>query len=293
MISSGQSGFDTAATATGDPPAGRARSFWNDAYGPLPIETRARELGLTLIELENRLLVRLVRLQVVESRIWRMVARRRGLAARRALGQIEVERRRLGRELHTGIGQLLAAIRIQLEIVNRILPGPPAAVQQAFDRIGALTDQALAEVRALSKRLHPPEWTGLRLESALRQLWDMSGVAQRYTGSVRIDPPADDPEPEVKTLFYRSAQEALSNVMRHANAGRVDLMLTMREKRLVLTVEDDGAGFDTARVLAAEADVNAGMGLRSIREQAIGLGGKLLVHSGPGGTTLELSVPLR
>src|SRR5690349_21039396 len=86
------------------------RSFWSDAYGPLPIEIRAREPGLILIQLENSLLKRLLDLQAVESRLWRAATRRRGRAGRRAVRQIERERQRLGRELHTGVGQLLAAI---------------------------------------------------------------------------------------------------------------------------------------------------------------------------------------
>src|SRR5262245_39717219 len=111
-----------------DKPSSRAeaRSLWSEAYGPLPVELRSREPGIVLIQLENSLLKRLIRLQEVESRLWRTVSHRRGKAGQRAVRQIERERRRLGRELHTGVGQLLAAIRIQLELVANAMPNPPA-----------------------------------------------------------------------------------------------------------------------------------------------------------------------
>jgi two-component system NarL family sensor kinase len=285
--------------SSGQPPAksDRAlrpavRSLWSDAYGPLPIEVRAREPGLVLIQLEDRLLHRLMRLQEVEARLWKTVARRRSRTGRRAVRQIERERKRLGRELHTGVGQLLAAIRIQLEIVNAQIPNAPAAVQQALQRIGSLAAEALDQVRGVSRRLYPPSWQRLSLDEAVRQLWETSGVAQRFAGAVDAKPLPRDPDPGVKTLIYRAAQEALSNIVRHAHATRVDVGLTSAGGRVRLTVEDDGVGFDSTRVLAGRTDSAAGIGLQSLREEAADLGGKLLVRSGPLGTTLEVSVPL-
>jgi two-component system NarL family sensor kinase len=268
------------------------RSFWSDAFGSLPIEDRAREQGLILIQLENSFLKRLLRLQAVESRLWRAASRSRGRTGRRAVRQIERERQRLGRELHTGVGQLLAAIRLQLEVIATHLPNPAAPVHQALDRIGSLAAEALDQVRGVSRRLHPPEWQRLRIEEALRQLWETSGIAQRFAGRVDVPPLESDPDPDVKTLIYRAAQEAISNIVRHAKATRVDLALSHTNGQLRLAVHDDGVGFDPGRALAGRPDLAAGIGLRSIREQAADLGGKLLVRSGPLGTTLEVFVPL-
>ena len=267
-------------------------SFWSDAYGPLPIEVRGREPGLILIEMENRLLQRLVRLQAVEARLWRAAARRRSRPGRRAVRQIERERKRLGRELHTGVGQVLAAIRIQLELVSGQLPNPPAALQQALHRIGSLTGEALEQVRGVSRGLYPPSWQRLPLDEAIRQLWEASGVAQRFAGAVAADPLPGDPDPEVKTMIYRAAQEALSNIVRYARATRVDVGLTCAGGRVRLTVQDDGVGFDVNRVLTGRPGTTTGIGLHSLREEAADLGGNLLVRSGPLGTTLEVSVPL-
>jgi two-component system NarL family sensor kinase len=267
-------------------------SFWTDAYGALPIEIRSREPGLALIQLENSFLRRLIRLQQIESKLWRAAARRRARPGRRALRQIERDRQRLGRELHTGVGQLLAAIRIQLDIVSGQLADPPDAAQQALSRIGLLAAEALDEVRSVSHRLHPPDWQRLPLDEALRQLWELSGVAQRFAGSVQATPLPRDPDPDVKTLFYRSAQEALANIVRHAHATRVDLFLAADADRVTLRVQDDGVGFDANSLLAGPPRAASGIGLRSLREQAADLGGKLLLRSGPLGTTLEISVCL-
>jgi two-component system NarL family sensor kinase len=288
LNSSGQPLADSQAVSSSLGP----RSFWSDAFGPLPIELRARESGLILIQLENSLLKRLLRLQSVESRLWRTVARRRSQSGRRAVRQIERERQRLGRDLHTGVGQLLAAIRLQIEIIGAHLPVPAPPVRQALERIGTLASDALDQVRGVSRRLHPPEWQRLTLDEAVRQLWETSGISQRFAGGVQAPPLPVDPEPEIKTLIYRAAQEALSNIVRHAKATRVDLELAYANGQLRLTVHDDGVGFDTARALSGRPDLAAGIGLRSIREQAADLGGKLLVRSGPLGTTLEVSVPM-
>jgi signal transduction histidine kinase len=100
-----------------------------------------------------------------------------------------------------------------------------------------------------------------------------------------------EPELEVKVLIYRAAQEALSNMARHARATRVDAALETRDNRVFLSIRDDGLGFDVAGLLRGPASLASGIGLRSIREQAAALGGKLEIESSPAGTTLIVSVP--
>ncbi len=207
--------------------------------------------------------------------------------------QIELERQRLGRDLHTGVGQMLAATRLQLEIIDSQMPSPPAAVRQALDRVAALAGQALDQVRSLSRRLHPPEWQRLSLADALGQLWELSGLPQRTQAAISIAPGIPEPELEVKILIYRAAQEALSNITRHSRATSVSLSLETRRNRLALTVHDNGIGFDVAALLNAPANLSRGLGLRTIREQASAIGADFAVHSGPDGTTLEASVPIR
>jgi signal transduction histidine kinase len=241
--------------------------------------------------LESSLLRHYLRLQLAERKLFTFARNRRRGTGRGAVRQIELERQRLGRELHTGLGQMLAAIRLQLEIVAALLPGPPALVQQALNRISTLADEALEQVRSVSGRLHPPEWQRLTLQSALEQLWDISGIPQRFEASLRIQPLPHEPDLDVKVLIYRAAQEALSNVARHARATRVDAALETRDDCVILTIRDDGVGFDVAGLLRRPASLASGIGLRSIREQAAALNGKLEIESGPAGTRLVVSVP--
>jgi signal transduction histidine kinase len=240
------------------------------------------------VPLQAGLLRHYFRLQQAERRLSRMVRRDpRGTAIR----QVELERQRLGRELHTGVGQILAAIRLQLDAIDAQLPSPPAAVRQGLDRISKLAASALDQVRALSRRMHPPEWQRLTLESAIRQLWELSGIPERFESSLTIEPLPRQPGLEAKTLLYRAAQEAFSNIAQHARASRVQACLEIRGDRLILTVTDNGAGFDAARLDAAAPSLRSGIGLRSIKEQAASLGGVLSIQTGHSGTKLEISAP--
>ena len=125
--------------------------------------------------LQGRLTGHFLRLLGLQRRLFARAQPRRERGGRKAVRQIEAERQRLGRELHTGVGQMLVAIHLQLEVISAELPSPPANVGQALDSISTLAADSLAQVRDISRRLHPPEWQRLTLESAIRQLWEISG----------------------------------------------------------------------------------------------------------------------
>ncbi len=217
--------------------------------------------------------------------------RRRSRAVGRTLRQIEMERQRLGRELHTEVGQMLAAMRLQVDTLEALLPAAPAPVRQAIDRTLRLNAEAMERVRNISHRLHPPEWQRLGIETAVRQLWELSGIPERFEASLRIDALPEQPALAAKTLIYRAAQEAFSNIAQHARPKRVEVILEARGAYVSLTVRDDGAGFDTEALFAAPPDVGRGIGLRSIREQVADLGGRFELASGRTGTTLEVLAP--
>lgn len=203
-----------------------------------------------------------------------------------ALHQIERERQRLGRDLHTGVGQMLAAIRLQLEVIAAQTPNLAQEVQQALGRIDWLSQEALQQVRGISRRLYPPEWQRLSIEEALRQLWEFTGIAQRFDGRLSLNRLPREPSQEIKVLIYRTAQEGLSNIARHSTASRVKMTLETISDRIVLTMHDDGRGFDPA---APGSD--AGIGLRSMRDAAAEVGAKFDVESAPGSTTLSVCAP--
>jgi two-component system NarL family sensor kinase len=204
---------------------------------------------------------------------------------------MENERRRLGRELHTGVGQLLAAIRLQSELIATRLVNPEDAVTQALDRIERLVQDALDQVRSISSRIYPPRWQQVSLEGALRHLWTLSGIPERFEANLQLAPLGREPDLEFKILIYRAAQEGLANIARHSRAVRVSLILETVENQLILRIRDNGVGFDPALAFSRDNHTKAGIGLHTIRDQAEGLGGKMSIESGPHGTTLEVSVP--
>jgi len=258
-----------------------------------PSEKAPEENEAVLLRLQARLSLQYFRLLNAERRLARHARHRRRPSGIRALRQIELERERLGRELHTGVGQQLSAIRLQAETIAAEIPAHDGAAREAVERIFALTTEALEQVRSLSKRLHPPEWQRLSLAEALEQLWELSGVPQRFEASLHIGPLPNEPELEIKILLYRAAQEALSNLIRHSHASRVEAVLAERAGQVVLSFHDNGVGFDAARVFATAATISGGIGLRSIRDQAESLGAKFALASGPAGTTLEITAPFQ
>jgi len=254
-------------------------------------ENPERGKAARLVDLRDNLVRNYFRLQSAERGLSTRAREMRPGGGRRAILQIDLERQRLGRELHTGLGQMLVAIRTQLEIVMAQFPAPPQAAAMAMERISTLLSEALEQVRSVSRKLHPPEWLRLTLDEALRQLWEMSGIPQLYETSLRLAPLSHEPELEVKVLMYRAAQEALSNLIQHSRATRIEMAIEAKEQRLVLTLQDNGVGFDAGRQFSAPAQVASGIGLRSIREQADSLGGSLVIESGAAGTRLEVSAP--
>jgi two-component system NarL family sensor kinase len=259
------------------------------------IDSRARailgEEAGGLLHVQTRFLQHYFRLREAERFLASLATATGAPAGISAVRQIELERERLGRDLHTGVGQLLVAIRLQLEVIATQVTNPPPGVQQALNRIATLANDAGEQVRSLSRSLHPPEWQRLVLEAAVRQLWDASGVPQRFQAKLAIEALPREPEQEAKVLVYRAVQEALTNLVRHAQATQVEMTLAARGDRVVLKIQDNGVGFDVAALLSRPANVTQGIGLRSIRERALSLGGTLELVSGKGGTTLELSVP--
>lgn len=246
--------------------------------------------GAALLDVQSNLLRHFFQLERAERRLSRHArSLRRGRS--NTVRHLELERQRLGRELHTGVGQLLAAIQMQLEVINVQLTDPPSQVEYALARISTLAADALEQVRSVSHRLHPPEWQRLTLEAALRQLWEASGIPQRFEATLVTATLSREPDFEIKVLFYRAAQEALANFIRHARATRISLLLEPRDSHIVLSIRDNGVGFDVAALIAAPASLTAGIGLRSIREQAASVGASLEIASGPEGTALQVVAP--
>jgi len=201
------------------------------------------------------------------------------------LEELEKERTRIARDLHAGAGQPLAGIKMNLELIDGCLGTLPQPARDAVQRLRTLTDQALAQVRAVSHRLHPPAWQELTTGQALRNLIDSAGLATRMEAAVEIDAGGPEPDHGVKVALYRCAQECLSNIARHAGATRFEFRLRREAEIMELVVRDNGRGLDAGQ---PRGD---GIGLVAIREHAEALGGTFGISSGPGGTTVTVRIP--
>lgn len=201
----------------------------------------------------------------------------------------EEERRRIARELHDGIGQNLTALKHQLSLLTTEARDPAlvAGLQAGVE----LCAQTLADTRELSRLLRPQVLDDLGLAAALR--WLARAVGEKAGLTVAVDAehlaPLDD---EVQTLLFRIAQEALTNIVRHAQAREAMIAVAVRDGQAVLTVWDDGRGFDVDAALAAASE-GASAGLGGMRDRVALHGGHLRLESDPdGGTRVRASVPL-
>ena len=225
--------------------------------------------------------------QLVQS-VVRSEKRFRGLA--KAVWRIqEEERRRLARELHDGIGQTLTALHNQLQRIQDDAEDNPGLRK----RIGSaleITKTALHDTRELSRLLRPTVLDDLGLESALgwlaRMLQERAGL--EVVVNTRLE--GRRLSPDIETLVFRIAQEALTNVIRHSGVATAELTLSCIGSLLRLTVRDEGKGFDAD---ARQHYGAASAGLRGMRDRAELFGGRLDIISTPGkGAMVKLVLPL-
>jgi signal transduction histidine kinase len=203
----------------------------------------------------------------------------------------EEERSRISRDLHDGIGQLLTALKIQLELLEREASG----ISALASRIAAardLSDTSLAEVRQLSHLLRPQMLDELGLEPTLRWL---ARTFQKRTG-IEVDVALEGRErradPDLETLVYRIVQEALTNVARHSGARAATVTLSRERRKLFVRIADRGAGFQPEALLSA-SDEERGFGVRAMRDRVEFVNGRFSLRSAPGeGTVVEAEIPL-
>lgn len=212
--------------------------------------------------------------------------------AQRVVQSQEEERARLSRELHDGISQLLVSVKLVLETATnrlRLAPTEGAAVAPVLGMALNRLDTVFNEVRRVARNLRPALLDDLGLYAALQHLArEMQGGSRLEIAVTQSGTPRELPD-EQATALFRIAQEALTNVERHARARRVSVLLAFDADATRLTVRDDGSGFDVARM---QLDPQRGIGLRNLRERIAALGGQFGIVSGIGGTELVASLPL-
>ena len=206
-------------------------------------------------------------------------------ANRRLLEVQETTLKQVARDLHDELGQLLTALGSMLTRVQQHLPEPGGGVAAQLREARGVAQEAQQKLRGLAQMLRPPALDDFGLEATLRE--HVRKFEQRTGIAAEIEVGGTLPwlPPETAIHLYRIAQEALTNVARHAGARRVKLSLEARGGWLRLRIADDGAGL-------GEGGAGAGLGLSGMRERAELLGGRLRVETGPG-TAVEVQIPLK
>ena len=206
----------------------------------------------------------------------RLEAERRN-AANAALSAQERERERIARDLHDEVNQALKALLLRLEAVRRQAPDPEVAAELA--EIGSLISRAMSELLDLARGLRPTTLDDLGLKAALATLVEEvereAGIAAGFEAEGKLDDVPDD----VQLVTYRVAQEAVTNVIQHAEAGHLRVRLIGAGGGAIeLRVSDDGAGYAGGRSKER-------LGIAGMRERALLCGGELTVESEPGAGT--------
>jgi signal transduction histidine kinase len=259
----------------------------------VPLVARGRAIGIVAVHDKTG---KEARFSEADLRLAEMFAARAAVAVdlservardtvRRVIEAQELERRRLARELHDETGQALTSILLGLRGIRAARNATEA--EQVETELRDIVVQALQDVRSLAVELRPTALDDFGLVPALERLAETFGersgietVVEPHLGAERL--PA-----EAETALYRLVQEALTNVVKHAEASQVSIVLTRRDGGVTALIEDDGHGFDVDQV------DSAALGLVGMRERLALLGGTLAIESPPGeGTTIAAYLPL-
>ena len=201
------------------------------------------------------------------------------------------ERRRLAVDLHDSMGQRLAALTMNLDLIAGAKTGLDRTSRRALVESRSLAEQCSREVRTLAYLLHPPLLDEMGLVSAVR--WYTKGFTRRSGIQVvlYLEEIGRLPEP-IETALFRVVQESLTNVHRHASASTASIRLTTTAGTIVLHIKDEGHGLgdDLARTKAAVPPL--GVGIQGMRERIRQLGGTFNVEFTDKGTTVRVGVPL-
>jgi len=205
----------------------------------------------------------------------------------------EEERKRVARELHDELAQRLTSVMWSLEAIAATAPGGDMRSTQAVSRAKQATESSLAETRRLVGDLRPPVLDDLGLVPAIRSYAE---AQLQRVGSEAVVTAVNVPRtlpPAMDTAVFRIVQEAVINVVKHASAKHVRIMLRAENGALFGEVVDDGKGFQHVTPCAASGSRLTGFGLVGMEERATLLGGKLFITSEPGkGTRVSFSVPI-
>ncbi len=203
----------------------------------------------------------------------------------------EDERRRIAREIHDSLGQMLTAIKFNVEILEDAANLQADEDRRRIKEIKSLLDNAMAEAREISYNLMPSVLVDFGLVPAIQFLGEQFSKKSHLNVHVHVSGVESRLDPSIEVGLYRIAQEALTNITKHAEATTVNIQLLGDSKSIRLIIEDDGKGFLINR-LEPRKEQRHGMGLVSMRERAASFNGLLMLESRPGrGTEIIVEIP--
>jgi signal transduction histidine kinase len=202
------------------------------------------------------------------------------------------ERRQISRELHDSIGQLLAALSMNIAVVQRQADNLDSAGARAVSENAAMVEQISREIRTISHLLHPPLLDAAGLASALR--WYVDGFSER--SQIKVD--LQIPEPfrrlsdEMEIAIFRMIQECLTNIHRHSGGNSAAIRVREEDHRIVVEVQDGGKGIPREKQVELSSSGRIGVGFRGMRERIRQLNGTLEIRSDNAGTAVTATLPL-
>jgi len=201
------------------------------------------------------------------------------------------ERRRLARELHDSVGQLLASIAMNIARVRAESDKLSPEVAELVIQNGSMVNEITNEIRTISHLLHPPLLDEMGLPLALR--WYIDGFMERskIRATVEVPDGFDRLPPDTEIAVFRAVQECLANVHRHSGSSSCSVKLVRDGQELQLQVEDSGSGIPKEKL--ANVMSSGGVGLRGMRERVRRLGGTLAIDSNEQGTTVTIKLPIQ
>jgi signal transduction histidine kinase len=202
------------------------------------------------------------------------------------------ERRQIARELHDSVGQLLAALGMNLEVVKSQSYKLDAAGVKAISENTAMVEQISSEIRTISHLLHPPLLDAAGLASALR--WYVDGFSERSKIKVDVDISEEIGRlsDEMEIAIFRMVQECLTNIHRHSGSSAAAIRVRKENHRIVIEVQDEGKGIPPEKQLALKTSGRTGVGFRGMRERLRQLGGSLNIESTQAGTAVIATLPM-
>jgi signal transduction histidine kinase len=247
------------------------------------LRERERELQAAHAGLENRVRERTAELNAANQSLQQLSAR--------LLQMQDEERRRLARELHDSVGQLLAALSMNICVVQST-PLTPTA-ETALAENAKLVEQISSEIRTISHLLHPPLLDEVGLASALR--WYVEGFSDRSKIAVELAIAGDFGrlDSDMEIAIFRIVQECLTNVHRHSGSRSAEVHLAHEDRQVRVEIRDAGKGMPLEKQAALRFSGRMGVGFRGMRERIAQLGGVLEILSDENGSIVKVIMPVQ